>query len=206
MPNRQHNANTHAYIIFHKPHGVLSQFTDAAGRKTLSDFGPFPRDVYPVGRLDADSEGLLLLTNDNGTKHHLLEPHHGHKRTYLVQVERLPTTEALMKLRSGVVIAGKKTKEAEVQPLAGEPELPPRTVPIRFRKNVPTSWLEITLTEGRNRQVRKMTASVGHPALRLVRVSQGPLTLSGLKPGEHRHLTEIEIHLLLESLAIDPLA
>jgi 23S rRNA pseudouridine2457 synthase len=200
MPNRQQSAPTYAYFIFHKPFGVLSQFTDAAGRKTLSDFGPFPKDVYSVGRLDADSEGLLLLTNDNKVKHWLLEPHHGHKRTYLVQVERIPSTEALVKLRSGVVIEGKKTKEAVVRHLEGEPELSPREVPIRFRKNVPTSWLEITLTEGRNRQVRKMTASVGHPALRLVRIAQGPLSLAGLEPGDHRHLTETEIRLLLESL------
>ncbi len=204
MPNRQQTAKTHTYIIFHKPYGVLSQFSDAAGRKTLSDFGPFPRDVYPVGRLDADSEGLLLLTNDNDAKHRLLEPHHGHTRKYLVQVERIPTREALTKLKSGVVIEGKKTKEAAVQTFEGEPELPPRAGPIRFRKNVPTSWLEITLTEGRNRQVRKMTAAVGHPTLRLLRVAQGPLTLAGLKPGEHRHLTKTEIRLFLESLDSPP--
>jgi 23S rRNA pseudouridine2457 synthase len=202
MPNKQQDSNTHVYIIFYKPYGVLSQFTDISGRKTLSDFGPFPKDVYPVGRLDADSEGLLLLTNDNKAKHQLLEPRQGHTRTYLVQVERIPTTQALLKLRSGVMIEGKKTKEAAVHALEGERELPPREVPIRFRKNVQTSWLEITLTEGRNRQVRKMTASVGHPTLRLVRVSQGPLILAGLKPGEHRELTETEVHLFLEFLGI----
>ena len=200
MPNREQTIGTHTYIIFYKPYGVLSQFTDTAGRKTLSDFGPFPGDVYPVGRLDADSEGLLLLTNDNDARHHLLEPHHGHTRTYLVQVESIPTSEALMKLRSGVVIEGRKTKEAAVQMVEREPDLPPRAVPIRFRNNVPTSWLEITLTEGRNRQVRKMTASVGHPTLRLLRVAQGPITLAGLKPGEHRSLTETEKRLFLKSL------
>ena len=201
MPSTLRSAKAHTYIIFYKPYGVLSQFTDAAGRKTLSDFGPFPKDVYPVGRLDADSEGLLLLTNDNNTKHHLLDPRYGHARKYLVQVENIPAADALARLKSGVMIDGKRTREAEVQKLGHEPDVPPREVPIRFRKNVPTSWLEITLTEGRNRQVRRMTAAVGHPALRLVRITQEPLTLSGMKPGDHRHLSGREVHLLLKSLS-----
>lgn len=200
MKSEQHTAKTHTYIIFYKPYGVLSQFTQASGRKTLRDFGPFPNDVYPVGRLDADSEGLLLLTDDKDTKHYLLEPQFGHMRAYLVQVERIPTREALGRLKSGVVIEGKKTKEASVEMLEQQPDVPPREVPIRFRKNVATSWLEITLTEGRNRQVRRMTAAVGYPTLRLLRVSQGPLTLAGLKPGEHRRLTKTEVRFLLESL------
>jgi 23S rRNA pseudouridine2457 synthase len=200
MPSTSHNAQPHTYIIFYKPYGVLSQFTDSAGRKTLKDYGPFPKDVYPVGRLDADSEGLLLLTDDKNAKHHLLEPSFGHTRTYLVQVERIPTGEQLAKLESGVVIEGKKTKSATVLKLEHEPQLPPREVPIRFRKNVATSWLEITLTEGRNRQVRKMTAAVGYPTLRLVRVAQGGLTLAGLRPGEYRHLTKTEVSLILDSL------
>jgi 23S rRNA pseudouridine2457 synthase len=204
MRRKQQRAKLYTYIVFHKPYGVLCQFTDVAGRKTLSDFGPFAKDVYPVGRLDADSEGLLLLTNDNDAKHHLLEPHHGHTRKYLVQVESIPTGEALAKLKSGVVIEGKKTKEAAVHKLEREPEVLPRGVPIRFRKNVTTSWLEITLTEGRNRQVRKMTAAVGHPTLRLLRIAQGSLTLAGLKPGEHRHLTKTEVLLLLKSLDRSP--
>jgi 23S rRNA pseudouridine2457 synthase len=197
-------AKPHRYLIFYKPYGVLSQFTDSAGRKTLSEFGPFPKDVYPVGRLDFDSEGLLLLTNDDDTKHRLLEPHYGHSRKYLVQVERIPTKETLERLKSGIVIEGKKTKQALVERLDQEPEVPPRETAIRFRKNVPTSWLEITLTEGRNRQVRKMTAAVGHPTLRLVRISQGPLSIAGLKPGEHRELAVKEVLILLESLVSSP--
>jgi 23S rRNA pseudouridine2457 synthase len=200
MPDKHIRSELHTYIVFYKPYGVLSQFTDDAGRKTLSDFGPFPKGVYPVGRLDADSEGLLLLTDDNDTKHRLLEPRYGHTRTYLVQVERTPTSEALARLRMGVLIEGKKTNEAAVQKLEQEPDVPPRAVPIRFRKNVATAWLEITLTEGRNRQVRKMTAAVGHPTLRILRIAQGPLTLTGMKPGEHRSLDTSEVRLLLKSL------
>ncbi len=184
------------YFLFNKPFGVLSQFTDSAGRKTLGDFGPFPPDVYPVGRLDADSEGLLLLTNDGRTKHLLLEPRFAHQRTYLVQVERIPAEETLDRLRAGVVIEGKRTRRCIVNLLDGEPDLPPREVPIRFRKNVPTAWLEITLTEGRNRQVRKMTAAVGHPTLRLVRIRFGNLELGTLRPGEHRRLEESEVRAL----------
>jgi 23S rRNA pseudouridine2457 synthase len=194
----------HYYILFYKPYGVLSQFTDQSGRKTLSEFGPFPQNVYPVGRLDADSEGLLLLTNDPRTKHRMLDPGYGHWRTYLAQVERIPTDEALAKLREGVVIDGFKTKKARAELLRQEPELPPREVPIRFRKNIPTSWLEISITEGRNRQVRKMTAAIGHPTLRLVRTQIGVLTLDKLDPGQHRDLTESELRSLLHSLAESP--
>jgi 23S rRNA pseudouridine2457 synthase len=203
MPSRSKSPE-HSYILFHKPYGVLSQFTDESGRRTLSDFGPFPRDVYPVGRLDADSEGLLLLTNDPRTKHRLLEPRHEHRRTYLVQVERIPAAEALAKIRDGVVIEGVRTRKALVKLLPGEPQLSPRGVPIRFRKNVPTSWLEITLTEGRNRQVRKMTAAIGHPTLRLVRTQMGPLTLDKMEPGQHRKLTKSELRSLLQSLSKSP--
>ena len=186
------------YILFYKPYGVLSQFTDRAGRTTLSDFGPFPRDVYPVGRLDAESEGLLLLTNDNTAKHHLLEPRFEHPRTYLVQVERIPSSESLERLRTGVMIEGKRTKPAKVAMLESDPPLSPRPVPIRYRKSVPTAWLEMTLREGRNRQVRKMTASVGHPPLRLVRIAIGPLTIEGLEPGNSRELRPVEVKTLLE--------
>ncbi|MCI0707713.1 MAG: pseudouridine synthase [Ignavibacteriae bacterium] len=181
------------YILFYKPYGVLSQFTPANEKQSLKDFGPFPRNIYPVGRLDADSEGLLLLTDDNEVKHRLTEPRYEHPRTYLVQVERIPTENALSRLRKGVTIEGKKTKPAEVHLLENEPELPPRPVPIRFRKNVPTAWLEITLREGRNRQVRKMTAVVGHPTLRLVRIRIGNLTIDGLKPGVSRELSKTEV-------------
>jgi 23S rRNA pseudouridine2457 synthase len=200
MPRRQPDTKNHTYILFYKPYGILSQFTDSAGRKTLNDYGPFPKQVYPVGRLDADSEGLLLLTDDKNVKHHLLEPKFGHSRTYLVQVEGTPTSERLAKLESSIVIEGKKTKAATVLKLEQEPQVPAREVPIRFRKHVATSWLKITLTEGRNRQVRKMTASVGHPTLRLLRIAQEGLTLAGLQPGEHRHLTKTEIILLLDLL------
>lgn len=187
-----------AFLLVYKPYGVLCQFTDESGRRTLSDLGPFPKDVYPVGRLDSDSEGLLLLTNDGLTKHLLLEPRFGHSRTYLVQVERVPSEGALRTLRSGVVIEGRRTKPALVELLADDPGLPEREVPVRYRKNIPTSWLTISLTEGRNRQVRKMTAAVGHPTLRLVRTRIGPLTLSGLQPGEHRLLSGAEVTSLLE--------
>ena len=190
------------YILFNKPLGVLSQFTPEAGRMSLSEFGPFPGEVYPAGRLDAESEGLLLLTNDNTIKHRLTEPRHSHPRTYLVQVERVPDTESLNTLRSGVVIEGRTTRPADVHLLQTEPALPPRPVEIRFRKSVPTAWLEITLREGRNRQVRKMTAAVGHPALRLVRVRIGNLSLEGLKPGESRRLKPAEIRSLKKGLQI----
>lgn len=197
------HTNSKVYILFYKPYGVLSQFTYNSGRDTLGSFGPFPKDVYPVGRLDADSEGLLLLTNDAVLKHRLLEPRFGHERTYLVQLERIPTEDALMKLRTGVMIEGRRTKEAKVRRLKNPPELPPRPVPIRFRKNVPTAWIEIKLREGRNRQVRKMTAAVGHPTLRLVRTEFGPLSLQALRPGESRVLTATEVKALIAPLTSD---
>ncbi|MBM4159821.1 MAG: pseudouridine synthase [Ignavibacteria bacterium] len=188
------------YILFNKPYGVLSQFTDPWGRQTLADFGPFPKDVYPVGRLDADTEGLLLLTNDNEMKHRLLDPRFEHPRTYLALVERMPSGEALEKLRRGVTIERRKTKPAAVMLCREEPALWDRPVPIRFRKSVPTAWLEITLMEGRNRQVRKMTASIGHPTLRLVRIAFGPLTIQGIRPGEFRDLRSGEVRDLLRSV------
>ncbi len=194
---RPPNSQNRVFIILYKPYGVLCQFTDESGRRTLNDLGPFPKDVYPVGRLDTDSEGLILLTNDGPTKHLLLEPRFGHQRTYLVQIERIPSEPALKELGSGVVIEGKRTKPADVELLSEDPGFPEREVPIRFRKNVPTAWLKLSLKEGRNRQVRKMTAAVGHPTLRLIRISFGPLTLSSLKPGEHRSLSPEEILLLL---------
>lgn len=190
------------YILFYKPYGALSQFSGEGDRPTLKDFGPFPRDVYPVGRLDADSEGLLLLTNDNRVNHLLSEPKFGHPRSYLVQVERIPSEQALLRLRSGVMIEGKKTKPAEVHLLSNEPALQPRTEPLRFRKNVPTSWLRIILREGRNRQVRKMTAAVGHPTLRLVRATIGTLNLKGLSPGKNRSLRAAEIRALRRELGL----
>ena len=173
-------------FLFYKPYGVVSQFSPSEGAPTLKDFGPFPADVYPCGRLDADSEGLLVLTNDNALKHRLTDPSFGHPRTYCVQVEGVPDPSALERLKNGLVIEGKKTRPAEARVLAGDPGFSPRSVPIRFRKNVPTSWIEVTLREGRNRQVRKMTAALGHPTLRLVRVRVGEWTLGQMQAGEFR--------------------
>ncbi|WP_199312726.1 pseudouridine synthase [Microcoleus sp. FACHB-672] len=184
------------YLLFYKPYGVLCQFTDAepcdTDRLTLKNYVPVP-SVYPAGRLDLDSEGLLLLTNDGQLQHRLLEPQFGHPRTYWVQVERIPDATALTQLSLGVKIQDYRTRPASVKLLPVEPSLPPREPPIRFRKNVPTAWLEITLTEGRNRQVRRMTAAVGFPTLRLVRAAIGPLRLQDLEPGQWRDLTSDEL-------------
>ncbi|MBI2427543.1 MAG: pseudouridine synthase [Ignavibacteriales bacterium] len=180
------------YILFYKPYAVLSQFTPEEGKQTLKDFG-FPSGVYPVGRLDYDSEGLLLLTDDNEIKHTLTDPKFELPKTYLAQVERIPTEESLLRLRNDVVIEGKKTKPADVRLLVEEPDLPPRSVPIRFRKTVPTAWLELTIREGRNRQVRKMTAAIGHPTLRLVRIKIGNIGIDNLKPGEWKVLQKSDI-------------
>ncbi len=191
------------YILFYKPYDVLSQFTDedptTTPRKTLKDFISIPL-VYPVGRLDRDSEGLLLLTNNNLVKHRLIDPKFAHPRTYWVQVERIPDKIALQQLGRGVQLQDYRTKPAQVKLLPTEPSLPPREPPIRFRKTVPTAWLELTLTEGRNRQVRKMTAVVGFPTLRLVRVAIAHLTLNGLKPGQWRDLTDVELKKLMQIL------
>jgi len=190
------------YYILNKPYGVLSQFSDEGKRETLAGCGNFPKEVYPIGRLDADSEGLLLLSDDKMLKHLLLEPKYQHPRTYLVQVEGIPTDEALDKLRVGIIIEKKKTLSVEVKLLDKDPDLPARSKPIRFRKNIPTTWIEMTLCEGRNRQIRKMTAAVGYPTLRLIRIRIGSLTLEGLKPGESRELTLKEIESLRELVGI----
>ena len=179
-------------IAFNKPYGVLPCFTDQEGRPTLADHVAIP-GVYAAGRLDLDSEGLLLLTSDGTLAHHITDPQHKLPKVYLAQVERIPNEEALEQLRKGVVLNGKKTRPAEVRLLPDEPQLPDRSVPIRFRKNVPTAWLEITLREGLNRQVRRMTAAVGHPTLRLIRVAIGPIVLADLQPGQWRDLTSSEI-------------
>ncbi|MBD2189479.1 pseudouridine synthase [Pseudanabaena mucicola] len=185
------------YIRFYKPYGVLCQFTDdsPSPRLTLKEYIDLP-EVYSVGRLDFDSEGLLLLTNDGQLKHRLIEPQFEHSRTYWAQVERIPTEQALQQLRDGVTIQGYQTKPAIANLLNQEPDLPPRDPPIRFRVNVPTAWIELTLTEGKNRQVRKMTAAVGFPTLRLVRVAMAGLDLTGLDVGQWRRLTEYELQQL----------
>jgi 23S rRNA pseudouridine2457 synthase len=149
--------------------------------------------VYAAGRLDLDSEGLLLLTSDGTLAHHITDPQHKLTKVYLAQVERIPNEEALVQLRKGVVLNGKKTRPTEVRLLPDDPQLPNRPVPIRFRKNVPTAWVEITLREGLNRQVRRMTAAVGYPTLRLIRVAIGPIVLGDLQPGQWRDLTSSEI-------------
>jgi 23S rRNA pseudouridine2457 synthase len=186
---REHTPCT---IAFNKPYGVLPCFTDPDGRPTLADYIDLP-GVYAAGRLDLDSEGILLLTSDGTLAHHITDPQHKLAKVYLVQIERIPNEEALAQLRKGVVLNGKKTRPAEVRLLSGDPQLPDRPVPIRFRKNVPTAWVEMTLREGLNRQVRRMTAAVGHPTLRLVRVAIGPIVLGELQSGEWRDLTSSEI-------------
>ncbi|NKD55467.1 MULTISPECIES: pseudouridine synthase [unclassified Haematospirillum] len=177
-------------IAFHKPYGVLSQFTpEASGQRTLADFG-LPPGVYAAGRLDQDSEGLLILSSDRRLVHQLLEPSHAHPRIYLVQVERIPDEEALTMLRTGTDIrVGSRiyrTRPATVELMPEDFDLPPRNPPVRYRKSVPTAWLRLTLTEGKNRQVRRMTAATGFPTLRLIRVQIGHLALGDLEPGQWR--------------------
>lgn len=188
-------ANACRYLLLNKPYGVLCAFTDPEGRPTLADYVRVP-GVYAAGRLDLDSEGLLLLTNDGWLIHRLGHPRYRHPRTYLVQVERVPGEGALETLRRGVVVKGRRTAPARVECLSEEPSLPPRPVPVRFRKTVPTVWLRLVLTEGRKRQVRHMTAAVGHPTLRLIREGIGPLELGEMQPGECRDLSSGELEAL----------
>jgi len=171
-------------ICFNKPFNVLTKFTDTEGRVTLADYIKLA-GVYPAGRLDRDSEGLLLLTDDGKLQHRLSDPRHRLPKTYWVQVEGVPDESALGALRSGVTIQRRRTQPASARSMH-EPQLWPRDPPIRVRQNIPTSWIELTLTEGRNRQVRHMTAAVGHPTLRLIRSAIGPWRLDGLRPGEWR--------------------
>ena len=185
-------------IAFNKPHGVLSQFTPEPGSRwrTLSAFG-LPSDVYPIGRLDADSEGLLLLSDEPGLNAKLLDPENGHVREYWVQVERIPEAATLTQLQGGVTLDGRSTRPCRAWLLDPQPALAPRDPPIRFRKNVPDCWLGLELTEGRNRQVRRMTAAVGHPTLRLFRVRIGKFFLGQLAPGSWRELEAEERALVL---------
>jgi 23S rRNA pseudouridine2457 synthase len=186
-------------LTFHKPYGVLSQFTpDGSPNRTLADFG-FPKGAYPIGRLDADSEGLLLLSDETGLNTRLLDPEHRHSRRYWAQVERIPTAEALVQLSGGVTIQDYKTRPCKVRLLDPQPEVPPRDPPIRVRKSVPDCWIELELTEGKNRQVRRMTASIGHPTLRLLRVQIGSLELGGLAPGAWRELAAAERDLIFKT-------
>lgn len=221
-------------IAFHKPHGVLSQFTpDGSTHRTLAEFA-FPRNVYPIGRLDADSEGLLLLSEESGLNQRLLHPSHAHEREYWAQVEHIPTTETLQKLSGGLEVKGIRTLPCRAWILDPQPMvraecfspdpaakllssgwrsdtprtkaqtpsmpcstpagqwLPPRNPPIRFRKRVPTCWIGLELIEGKNRQVRRMTAAIGHPTLRLIRVRIGGFWLGGLLPGCWRELNSAE--------------
>ncbi len=179
-------------IAFNKPYGVLSQFTsDGSPNRALAAFG-FPPRVYPIGRLDADSEGLLLLSDEPGLNTRLLDPRRGHRRVYWAQVERVPTPEALRRLERGVVLQGRKTLPCRAWILDPQPEVPPRDPPIRFRKTVPTCWIALELVEGKNRQVRRMTAAIGHPTLRLIRMRMGGLELGDLAAGGWKILTPAE--------------
>ncbi len=179
-------------IAFWKPYGVLSQFTpDGSPNRPLAGFG-FPKGVYPLGRLDADSEGLLLLSDEPGLNTRLLSPEKRHVRAYWAQVERVPSKEALAQLERGILLAGQKTLPCRARILDPQPVLPPRDPPIRFRKNVADCWVELELVEGRNRQVRKMTAAIGHPTLRLVRRRIGRFEPLDLEEGRWRELSETE--------------
>jgi 23S rRNA pseudouridine2457 synthase len=180
-------------LALNKPYGHLSQFTPEPGSqwRTLADFG-LPGGVYPLGRLDADSEGLLLLTDEPDLNARLLDPQHAHPREYWVQVERVPTDDALRQLARGVTIGGYQTQSCAVRRLESAPDLPPRQPAVRFRKNVPDCWLSLTLTEGKNRQVRRMTAAIGHPTLRLVRVAIGEFRPGDLASGTWRELNAAE--------------
>lgn len=182
-----------ASIAFWKPYDVLSQFTDSADppRATLADYIDLP-GVWGAGRLDRDSEGLLILSDDPVLRTRLTDPDHHVPRTYWAQVEGEVDAGALERLRRGVEVKGRRTRPARARRLEADPELPPRPVPIRVRKSVPDCWIELVLTEGRNRQVRRMTAAVGHPTLRLVRWAVGSITLAGLEPGEWRRLGDEE--------------
>jgi 23S rRNA pseudouridine2457 synthase len=189
--------NETVYLAFYKPYGVLTAFTDPEGRETLKSFIDVP-GVYAAGRLDLDSEGLLLLTNDGDLAHRLTDPRYNHPKTYLVQVEGIPTPQALAQLERGVEVKGELTRRAQVM-VVPEPDLPERPKPVT--PHGPTTWLRIVLREGKKRQVRHMTAAVGLPTLRLLRVAVGPISLDTLQPGEWRYLTAEEVAAIREQTA-----
>jgi len=189
-------------LAFNKPYGVLSQFTpDGSGNRPLAEFA-FPKTVYPIGRLDADSEGLLLLSDEPELNEELLHPRHAHEREYWAQVEKIPAAESLARLAKGVSLQGRKTLPCRAWLLDPQPEAPPRVPTIRFRKTVPTCWLGLELTEGKNRQVRRMTAAIGHPTLRLIRVRIGNFPLGDLPSGKWKALALKERALVLGSSQI----
>lgn len=189
------------YCVIYKPFNVLSQFTSQDGKQTLKDFFDVPADVYPLGRLDYDSEGLLILTNDKKLNQQLLNPLLAHEREYWVQVDGAVTPQAITALQLGVSINvdGKmyKTKPCKAAMMITAPKVPERNPPIRVRKNIPTSWIKIKITEGKNRQVRKMTAAVGFPTLRLIRYRIGRCNMEGVMPGDMLMLSQKELNHLL---------
>lgn len=179
-------------VAFHKPYGVLSQFTpEGSANRTLAEFH-FPKNIYPIGRLDADSEGLLFLSDEPELNHRLLHPRHAHEREYWAQVERIPSADALRQLERGVTIQGRTTRPCRAWILQPQPDIPAREPPIRFRKSVSTCWIGLELIEGKNRQVRRMTAAIGHPTLRLIRVRIGGFRLDNLGAGSTHTLTPEE--------------
>jgi 23S rRNA pseudouridine2457 synthase len=186
-------------IAFNKPFGVLSQFTpDGSANRTLAEFG-FPKNIYPIGRLDADSEGLLLLSDEPGLNEALLHPRNAHKREYWAQVERIPGIDSLKRLEKGITIQNHKSLPCQAWILNPQPEIPPRKPPIRFRKTVPTCWIALQLVEGKNRQVRHMTAAIGCPTLRLIRMRIGGLTLPNLRIGQWKELTTVQRNSVLQN-------
>jgi 23S rRNA pseudouridine2457 synthase len=175
-------------ILFNKPYGVICQFSPSGDHATLKDYLP-QRDIYPAGRLDADSEGLVVLTADGALQHRITDPRHKLPKTYFAEVEGVPAVNALQQLRSGIDLGGFRTLPAQVRIVEPPGWLWPRVPPVRFRKHIPTTWLEITLREGKNRQVRRMTAAAGVPTLRLIRYQVGNWTIAGLDPGKWQELS-----------------
>jgi 23S rRNA pseudouridine2457 synthase len=189
--------NPNVLIAFNKPYAVLSQFTpDGSPNRTLTEFG-FPKSVYPIGRLDADSEGLLLLSDEAALNQKLLHPARGHTRLYWAQVENIPSVESLRRMEKGVLVQGRKSLPCKARLLEPQPDVLPRDPPIRSRKSIPAVWLSLELVEGKNRQVRRMTAAIGHPTLRLLRVRIGQFDLGNLASGTWKILSSAERSLVL---------